>query len=241
MFTSTDPSQADPSPKLSGSRQARQQQFRDATRRAILDAALELFVADGYASVSIRNIAARVEYSPAAIYKYFSSKDEIFFALAEEGFRLLGHHELSSETASDPLDDVRAMLWRLYSFSKEQPQYFALVFLDRNVPRISKEYEGFAFLSQMLDKTVARIQRCVDEGALPQGLDIHAAKRLLFAPILGFAAMRLSNRLAPFEDPDALVRQSIDVTLAGLGKVGPRGNPRSGDSVDSPCHSERSS
>ena len=40
-------------------------------------------------NVSIRKIAERIEYSPAAIYSYFPSKDDIFFALAEEGFRLL--------------------------------------------------------------------------------------------------------------------------------------------------------
>jgi AcrR family transcriptional regulator len=37
----------------------------------------------------MRKIAERIEYSPAAIYSYFTSKDEIFFALAEEGYRLL--------------------------------------------------------------------------------------------------------------------------------------------------------
>ena len=37
----------------------------------------------------MRKIAERIEYSPAALYGYFPSKDDIFFALAEEGFRLL--------------------------------------------------------------------------------------------------------------------------------------------------------
>ena len=68
-------------------RQARLQEARESTRRAILDAALDLFISQGYAQVSIRNIAARVEYSPGAIYGYFASKDEIFYALAEEGLR----------------------------------------------------------------------------------------------------------------------------------------------------------
>ena len=53
------------------------------------DAARDLFVAEGYHNVSIRKIAERIEYSPAAIYSYFPSKHDIFFALAEEGFRLL--------------------------------------------------------------------------------------------------------------------------------------------------------
>ena len=63
----------------------RQERDREAVRRAILDAARELFVAEGFQNVSIRKIAERIEYSPAAIYGYFPSKDDIFFALAEEG------------------------------------------------------------------------------------------------------------------------------------------------------------
>ena len=66
----------------------RQEREREAVSRAILDAARDLFVAEGYQNVSIRKIADRIEYSPAAIYSYFPSKDDIFFALAEEGFRL---------------------------------------------------------------------------------------------------------------------------------------------------------
>ena len=30
------------------------------------------------------------------------------------------------------------MFWRFYEFSKEHPEYFALMFLDRTVPRISQ-------------------------------------------------------------------------------------------------------
>ncbi len=69
----------------------RQEREREAVARGILDAATDLFVAEGYHNVSIRKIAERIEYSPAAIYSYFPSKDDIFFALAEEGFRILLH------------------------------------------------------------------------------------------------------------------------------------------------------
>src|SRR5262245_36863060 len=138
---------AERSMKAVASREERQRLARETTRRAVLDAALELFIADGYAQVSIRNIAVKVEYSPGAIYSYFSSKDEIFFALAEEGFRLLGASQLPYSPSDDPLDDIRAAAWRFYEFSKQQPQYFALVFLDRRVPRIGREYERFAFMS----------------------------------------------------------------------------------------------
>ena len=67
----------------------RQEREREAVRRKILDAATELFLAEGYQNVSIRKIAERIEMRPAALYSYFPSKDDIFFAIAEEGFRAL--------------------------------------------------------------------------------------------------------------------------------------------------------
>jgi AcrR family transcriptional regulator len=194
----------------------RQLQAREATRRAILDAARELFVADGYAQVSMRNIATKVEYSPAAIYSYFPSKDDIFFALAEEGFSLLEATQLAARPSDNPLDDLRATAWRVYAFSKEQPQYFALIFLDRHVPRIGREYERFAVISQLKERMLARMQRCVDEGKFPASVHAEVAMRLLFAPIFGIAALALSHRLLPGEDPDDLVRDAIDITIAGL-------------------------
>jgi RND family efflux transporter MFP subunit len=203
-------------------REERQQHARESTRRAILDAALELFIADGYAQVSIRNIAAKVEYSPGAIYSYFPSKDEIFFALAEEGFREIGERQFAGSPSDDPLDDVRAVAWRLYEFSKDQPQYFALVFLDRHVPRVSKEYERFSFISEMRNRALTRVERCVADGIFPETTDPQVALRLIFAPIFGIAALRLSNRMQPDVDPDALVRDAIETTIAGIRAGAPR-------------------
>jgi AcrR family transcriptional regulator len=210
MFSHTERSHDEPL-----SREERQQHARATTRRAILDAALSLFVSDGYAQVSIRNIAAKVEYSPGAIYSYFKSKDEIFFALAEEGFRLLGASQLQQTPSDNPLDDIRAAAWRFYQFSKAQPQYFALVFLDRRVPRIGREYERFAFMSDLKSRLRAQMKRCIDEGIFPPTVDADVGLRLIWAPILGIAALRLSERCRA-EEADALILDAIDTTIAGL-------------------------
>src|SRR5437868_7223920 len=95
----------------------RHERDREAVSRAILDAARELFVSEGYQNVSMRKIAERIEYSPAAIYSYFESKDDIFFALAEEGFRLLGDPDdpvrQRKLEALPPLERLRESVWRL--------------------------------------------------------------------------------------------------------------------------------
>jgi len=198
----------------------RQERDREAVRRAILDAARELFVAEGYQNVSIRKIAERIEYSPAAIYGYFPSKDDIFFSLAEEGFRLLGdpratRHQPGLADAA-PLERVRAVFWRLYEFSRDQPQYFALMFVDRSVPRISREYERFAFAREMKQHIVTELEACVDAGQLPRALNAPAAMRALMVGILGVAVLRLSDRLGPGEDPDLLAADVLNLTIAGL-------------------------
>jgi AcrR family transcriptional regulator len=213
-------------------RDERRQQVHEETRRAILDAALELFVADGYASVSIRNIAAKVEYSPGAIYSYFPSKDAIFFALAEEGFRILGAGELASVSTDDPLQDVRNTVLRLYEFSRQQPQYFALVFLDRHVPRIGREYEQFAFMTELKDRILARVQRCIDEGVFPATMPADTALRLLWMPIIGLSSLQLSQRLPPEVDGDALAREAIETTILGLKAGGAASRSRPANVVD---------
>ena len=197
-------------------RDERRQQVHEETRRAILDAALELFVADGYANVSIRSLAAKVEYSPGAIYSYFPSKDAIFFALAEEGFRLLGAGEAASTATDDPLDDVRQTVWRLYDFSRQQPEYFALVFLDRHVPRIGPASEQFAFMTDLKNHVLARVQRCIDEGVFPATVRADVVIRLLWAPVIGITSSKVSHRMPPAVDADALVRDAIETTMSGL-------------------------
>jgi AcrR family transcriptional regulator len=196
----------------------RQGRDREGVRRSILDAARDLFVAEGYQNVSIRKIAERIEYSPAAIYGYFPSKDDIFFSLAEEGFRLLHGQptDTSSVDALAPLDRVRAIFWRLYQFSCEHPQYFALMFLDRSVPRINREYERFAFAREVKSRLIAQVQACVDEGIFPSTVPPAIAFRLLSAGLIGMALLRLSDRLSPGENADDLARDILNITIAGL-------------------------
>ena len=198
----------------------RQEREREAVSRAILDAARDLFVAEGYQNVSIRKIADRIEYSPAAIYSYFPSKDDIFFALAEEGFHLLFASQCPGEAAraetNQPIDGVRAAFWHFYQFSRKHPEYFALMFVDRSVPRITDLRERFSFLSSMKERLTSLIRASVEAGQLPPGTDPHTVFRILSTAMVGAAVVHLCNRFGPGEDVDALARDTLEATLTGL-------------------------
>jgi AcrR family transcriptional regulator len=64
----------------SSTSQTRQQTARDTRREAILDAARDVFLEDGFAATSMSTIAARVGGSKATLYTYFKNKEELFDA-----------------------------------------------------------------------------------------------------------------------------------------------------------------
>ena len=192
---------------------------RENVRAAILTAARDLFLNEGYANVSMRKIAERIEYSPGAIYSYFASKEDIFFALAEEGLQFLRAHctqDEASAVPATPLDQVRTAMWRFYTFSKEQPEYFSLIFVDEAVPRISRDWERFSFVRDLRQGIQAHIQKCIDEGVFPSAVSAASVFRVLSTAVYGASVFRLSNRLAPGEDADALAHDVLDAALAGL-------------------------
>ena len=52
-------------------------------RNKIMDAAVEIINQDGYENLSIRKIAAKIEYSPTAIYLYYKDKAQIISDMAD--------------------------------------------------------------------------------------------------------------------------------------------------------------
>jgi AcrR family transcriptional regulator len=193
----------------------RQSRERDTVRRKILNAARTLFLNESYANVSMRKIAEQIEYSPGAIYSYFTSKEDIFFALAEEGLQIVRAH-CAAASGSTPLERVRDVFWRFYTFSKEQPEYFSLIFVDSAVPRISRDWERFSSMRELRHEVEQDIQQCIDEGTFQRIESPGAVFRLLWTAAYGVAVFRLSHRLAPGEDSDALAHDLLDATIAGL-------------------------
>jgi AcrR family transcriptional regulator len=201
---------------------------RETVTRKILDAARALFLSEGYANVSMRKIAEQIEYSPGAIYSYFRSKEDIFFALAEEGLECIRAHchapspdgATASPAAGQPLDRVREAFWRIYTFSREQPEYFRLVFVDSAVPRISRDWEQLTAMRELRQDIEHDIQQCIDQGLFP-GIDSAGVVfRILWTAVYGAAVFRLSHRLHPGEDADALAHDLLTCTIAGL-RAGP--------------------
>src|SRR5215204_3106252 len=69
------------------------------TQRRILEAALDVFGAVGFAEARVELITEKAGCSRPAFYQYFSSKDDVFWQLAEQ----LGHEMVELGHQLDPI------------------------------------------------------------------------------------------------------------------------------------------
>ncbi|MGW7384599.1 TetR/AcrR family transcriptional regulator [Streptomyces sp. NPDC054794] len=62
-------------------------QHMDARHEQILTAARRCFLRDGFHSTSMQDLFAEARLSAGAVYRHFTSKDEVILAIAEENMR----------------------------------------------------------------------------------------------------------------------------------------------------------
>ncbi len=184
------------------------------TRARILDAARRIYVEQGYDAVSMRGVARQLEFTAQAIYNYFSSKEELFRALAEEGVeRLYEAHPV--EELADPVANLRLVFWRYYEFSKTSPEFFFLLWVDKQGPDIDWGAQSTRAREIAIDAH-RRLQRCVTEGAFREGLDPGRTSNLLLTAVHGPAIMRVLGRPRLPVDMDALAASLLDSALDSL-------------------------
>jgi AcrR family transcriptional regulator len=80
------------------------------TKRKIFETSMKLFSEKGYDATSIEEITATVGVAKGTLYYHFSSKEEIFNFLVEEGMKLLKNSiEIKTSRCETTMDKLRAV------------------------------------------------------------------------------------------------------------------------------------
>jgi AcrR family transcriptional regulator len=109
----------------------RRQREREEVRQKILDAARELFVTEGYDEVTMRKIAAKVEYSATAIYFHFRDKQALFRELCSQDFLSLARAFEKLGKIADPIERLRKTGYAYVDFALKHPQHYRLMFMTK--------------------------------------------------------------------------------------------------------------
>ncbi|MEX1019757.1 MAG: TetR/AcrR family transcriptional regulator [Litorilinea sp.] len=106
------------------------------TSQAILDAARQIIQREGIDALSMRALAERIDYSPASLYEYYGSKDEIIQAVCEQGHGLMRDRMAQVDKTLDVVDYLVQIGLVYIHFAVTNPDYFRIMFavLDGNMP-----------------------------------------------------------------------------------------------------------
>jgi AcrR family transcriptional regulator len=179
------------------------------TREEILAAARELLLEVGPEALSLRQVARRAEFSPAALYTYFSSRDEIIASLFVESLERL-HAYLRRVSTDLPLRTRVVELGMAYlDFGRENP-------MDLRCVLSATSQAGLASSSAMaLGLSAIRLIGDTFQEGIEQGL--FAPDQSLSAPELAYGVWALVHGLVSISSVD--LSQVADVMSADPRRV----------------------
>lgn len=149
-----------------GSKERRERE-REETRKKILDVARELFATYGYEGISMRKIAAKIEYSATTIYQHFADKEALIKELCYIDYRQLADDMQGLLRLKDPIEGIRKCGMSYVKFAIAYPNHYRLMFMTPypvTTGEITKEHEGvkgnpeadaYALLKKLVEDTVA--------------------------------------------------------------------------------------
>lgn len=191
---------------------------KESLRQEIIDAAREIFVAEGYESLSMRKVAERIEYSPTTIYLHFKDKTELLREVCEEAFTKLGDAVRDAkETGIDSMDVMMKGLNAYIRFGLENPHHYEVAFVapkDKVFNPGEYEYEGSAG-HRAFDMLSGSVAACMESGDFRRD-DIAKVAQTIWASIHGITALLIMHEQFPFVDRDILVDSVIENTIKGL-------------------------
>ena len=117
----------------------RREREKEVVRGKILDAARELFVAEGYEAVTMRKIAQAIEYSPTAIYLHFRDKEAVINAICDTDFLQLATRFRKIAEVADPIVRLKAAGRAYADFALRHPNHYRLMFMTPHPPHSPEE------------------------------------------------------------------------------------------------------
>jgi AcrR family transcriptional regulator len=196
---------------------ARRPRQKPDLRREIVTAARAMFAEEGFEAVTMRKLAARIDYSPTAIYLHFKDKHALLEAVCEETFaRLAARLERLAAKPQPPLQFLRDGLRLYVQFGLQHPSDYTLTF-TMGSGQAEPDPDGFAASAgnRAFDVLRVALRRGIEAGDLP-AMDVDMAAQGLWASTHGLVALFIAHPHFPWVSRKKLTEHLIDTMIAGL-------------------------
>jgi AcrR family transcriptional regulator len=209
--------------KLKTPRPSRWERRPEARPDEILDAALEVFAAQGYRATRLDEVARAAGVTKGTIYHYFTGKEQLLLAAVRR--RQQKKVAEIQEALGDAADPVSVRIARLYHSVWErwtdpkarQVLRLMLSSVSIEAPEVFRTWmrEGFVTNLRML---TSLIEQGKAQGDFRPDVDAEVAARLLQSAMVFQMLLHFEwglNELAPISN-SRLVEQGLDVFMRGL-------------------------
>ena len=141
-----------------GTRERRERE-KQQRRRAILDAARELFWKQGYSGTTMPLIARAAELAPGTLYLYFPSKSALYAEILIESYdELIPRLRNVAAAPNPPRAQAEALIDAFMQFAMQCPEHFDIIFFllqrDGRLPRQER------LKPDQLERLVAKETEC---------------------------------------------------------------------------------
>lgn len=192
----------------------RRQRYSDATKRALVDVAEQLFTTHGYSATSLDAIVAGADVTKGALYHHFSGKQAVFEAAFERvESRASSGIARATEGHDDPWEKAQAGL-RAFLEAVQEPAYRQVVISDG--PSVLGHER---FREQEERSTYAIVDEIVRSALGTDAYDLDDAMLDTFTRIFFGAMSAAGGAVAVSQDPAAAaarVELAIGTIMAGL-------------------------
>lgn len=160
------------------------------TKRKIFETSMKLFAKKGYDATSIEDITAEVGVAKGTLYYHFTSKEEIFNFLVEEGMKLLKNSiDIKTSKLSNTIDKLRAVILIQIKIISKYEDFMNIVLSQiwGNEPRniMCKKY---------VMEYIKTIEQIIEEGMNKDEI-IKGDKQILASGIFGLTCSSLVYKI----------------------------------------------
>ncbi len=179
----------------------RQERLRQNSRDEILEAAKQLFGEVGIERATMRKIADRVGLSAAALYRYFSNQNEIYFHLRQQGFDLFFEKQQQAQQHANFEDRIQAQMRTYLDFAFENPELYELMFIMR-APMDEVREQGWAERTKRsYELARSTMIQCMDAGLLVRN-DPDVVAMGIWSFLHGIVSLHIRDRFVMHGKPD---------------------------------------
>ena len=183
------------------------------TKRKIFEISMKLFAKKGYDATSIEEITATVGVAKGTLYYHFSSKEEIFNFLVEEGMKLLKNSiDIKIAKVDTTIDKLRAVILIQIKIIKKYEDFMTIVLSQiwGNEPRN-------ILCKEKVIEYIKAIENIIQEG-MAKGEIIQGDASIMASGIFGLTCSSLIYRIKTKEELDAnkLYKEFDNSILRGI-------------------------